>query len=307
MARARVEVVADDHQALESTTLRSFDEAVEGVSGLMRRLDVLQEHLERAGDPTTLAESRRLRTRFVELLHGLQAARTAGASLRQAAEDGRVYMFHKELSIYVAHVEREFGISGPELHPRLNAASALGGRGILGSSSLGILEGIGPSTLASDERTSTMSGTSSQPASFAWNRFDDRAARVGTPSSPVKSPRAEKAMRAIVEEMNRFTAFQPQLKGLPMHVLNEIASRAQQLDDVLFQLQRRGNELRGHAARRSFGAPHLEAEGQQFVVSLEKFVATQAAFMNEVEEVTRTGGARRLPGGYVAYRPKDLR
>merc|ERR1712232_422236 len=105
-------------------------------------------------------------------------------------------------------------------------------------------------------------------------------------------------------EMNRFATWEPQLKGLPQHVFVKIASRARELDNVLFQLQRRGNELQALAARGGHGTAHLDTEGQQFIVSLEQFAATQAAFMNEVEETTRT---RHLHGGYVAYRPKDLR
>merc|ERR1712072_1193046 len=116
----------------------------------------------------------------------------------------------------------------------------------------------------------------------------EAATRSGSSLNQVKSPRAESAMRAIIEEMNRFATLQPQLKGLPQHVFLKIASRAQELDNVLFQLQRRGNELQALAARGSIGTAHRDTEGQQFVVSLEKFAATQAAFMNEVEEVTRT-------------------
>ena len=48
---------------------------------------------------------------------------------------------------------RDFGISGPDPHLVLNGASALGGRVTLGTSSLGMLEGLGSSTLASDRRT----------------------------------------------------------------------------------------------------------------------------------------------------------
>jgi len=116
-------------------------------------------------------------------------------------------------------------------------------------------------------------------------------------------------MRAIVEEMNRFSELQPRLTGLPEHVFREIASRARELDEVLFKLQSRGQELQGMVARGHFAAaPHLlEHEGQQFVVKLENFAATQAAFLNEVVEVTRTRNVHGSGSGYVAYRPKDLR
>jgi len=202
-----------------------------------------------------------------------------------------------------------FSISGPERHPRQTGANAPVGRGILGTSSLGMLEGLGESTTSSDRRTLLARGSSLQLPSLAWGGSGERpsvetVARGGASFNQVKSPRAEKAMRAIIEEMNRFTALQPQLQGLPQHVFLEIASRAEELDNVLFKLQRRGNELQALAARGGFGTVHLESEGQQFVMNLEKFAATQAAFMNEVEKVTRT---RRLHGGYVAYRPKDLR
>lgn len=277
----------------------------------MRRLDGLQDHLERVAGPTTpiLAEARHLRTLFVELRQYLQAATRAGEHTHRAPEDRRAHALHKDLALYVARVESEFGISGPEPHPRQAGADVSVGRGTLGTSSLGILQGLGESKLPNDSRTPTILGTSGQLPSFTWGRSGNKppmisAIRSGASFNQVKSPRAEMAGRSIVAEMNRFATLQPQLKGLPQHVFLEIANRAQELDNVLFKLQRRGNELQALAARGGTGTSHLETEGQQFVASLENFAASQAAFMKEVVEVTRT---RRSQGGYVAYRPKDLR
>lgn len=88
-------------------------------------------------------------------------------------------------------------------------------------------------------------------------------------------------MRATVESMGFFEAMQPQLRGQPASFMHQVATRARNLDEALFALQRKGLALqhRGEAAE--------GPEGRRFAAELEAFAAAHAAF---VEEVGRAAG-----------------
>lgn len=188
-------------------------------------------------------------------------------------------------------VGREFTISG--LESKLGLLHGMPAhRNLLGASSLGMLEKLGG----------------------AISKQHVAEHQYVPPLNPISSPRAEKSMRAIVEEMNRFAGLQPQLKGLPQHIVDQIVNRAKELDDVLFELQQRGHVLRGRgiAARGNVGmaaaSQHQSSQaGQQFLTDLEQLAAAQATFVHQVDEVTRARHMHLHDSGYISYRPKDLR
>eukprot|EP00928_Gymnodinium_smaydae_P025219 TRINITY_DN2015_c1_g1_i2.p1 TRINITY_DN2015_c1_g1~~TRINITY_DN2015_c1_g1_i2.p1 ORF type:complete len:535 (+),score=136.50 TRINITY_DN2015_c1_g1_i2:150-1754(+) len=251
----------------EQRSLLAFNEAVEGVSGLARRLDALEPVLALTASGTELpqasaavrgrfemlAQARSFRQRLVELLAALGTASRAGADVLQAAEDEQVYAFHRELALFVANVERRLGITGP-VPPRP------------------------PSAKPPPPSPAGASGRPAAPAPSATlfagsQQEEDMRAEAET------SRRVRDAMHTIVEGMKRFEAFQPRLRGQPAAVLREIAFRGKRLDEELFALQARGVELEaeGSSARSSM------VEALSFAADLEAFATEQDAFMQEVE------------------------
>merc|ERR1712194_752598 len=88
----------------------AFEDALEGVAGLMRRLGHLRPQLHKSrGDSE--AEAQRLNTRFAGLLDSMKAVSNDNAQdgVLSAAKAGGLLDFHKDLALFVGNIEAHLG------------------------------------------------------------------------------------------------------------------------------------------------------------------------------------------------------
>eukprot|EP00929_Paragymnodinium_shiwhaense_P078109 TRINITY_DN40417_c0_g1_i1.p1 TRINITY_DN40417_c0_g1~~TRINITY_DN40417_c0_g1_i1.p1 ORF type:complete len:695 (-),score=161.17 TRINITY_DN40417_c0_g1_i1:82-1968(-) len=243
-------------------------DAVEGIAGLMRRFEQLQPQLTRL-PPAELqrlgTESQQLHERFEELQGKMRMAGSSGNM--SPTLEGQVVAYHKDLAVFIDTVESALGISGPSAAAFSGLGSALTGR--LGGASSIAASPPGPGGFSSARPTAATAGLRSG----------------GDAVSPATDQRLQKAMRDIMDGMQRFEALHPQLTRLPQQQFTSVASRGQQLHERFAILQRRGVELAGDG-----NMPMRETEAAPYADEMEAFVAAQLAFVKEAEQQVRNAG-----------------
>jgi len=266
------------------SSYEAFQDAMEGVSGLVRRLERLQPLLGRPGGGHEAAaeESQRLRQRFAELLVGLRSAGASGESLVSRAQELGLFAFHRDLALFVGRLEGKLGIAGPApavTEPMPMPAPAVSIAQFGSGRRKSVASGGGGGPPSGPTPVPGRPGGAGEAAAAG-----KRAAAVG-PVTPRTAKRVHVAMTSIVAGMQRFEALQPRVRLQPGVVVDELARRGQQLDEVLFSLQRRGQELVGEGSR-----PVHEAEGGRYATQLEALAEAQAGFLRETEERLLSGG-----------------
>jgi len=262
-----------------------FEDALEGVAGLMRRLGQLRPHLGRltsggsseAGGDVEM-QAQRLHDRFAGLLESMRAVSNAGTStVFTAAKENGLLAFHKDLALFVGNVEVELG-AATQGHQQTGAPRVAGERaaGNFASRSLGGFSSLAtPSHLAFGGVTvETTSTTSRQPRS-------PRKTTTTTTSTAELTQRLDSAMFKIVRGVKKLKVLRSQLRGNEPGVVNSISARSKQLDAALLALQMRGSELEGDGSK-----PTSASEGARYAAELEGFVQVQADFLRELEAMT---------------------
>jgi len=256
----------------------AFQDAMEGVSGLVRRLERLQPLLGRPGGGHEAAaeESRLLRQRFAELLKGLRSAGASGESLVSRAQELGLFAFHRDLALLVGRIEGQLGLAAATPAPLSTPMPVPAPAAAVAQLRLGSHK-----TVAGGSGEGPPPGPTPLPGRPGGA---DKAATRGERApvgavSPDTAQRVHLAMSSIVTGMQRFEALQPQVRLQPDAVVGELARRGQQLDEVLFALQRRGRELENEGRR-----PVHETDGGRYAQQLEALAEAQAGFLRETEE-----------------------
>lgn len=246
----------------------SFEDALEGVAGLMRRLGRLRPHLGRLtkiGSVNALGgpeeEARRLDERFGRLLDSMRAVSSDGtANVFTAAKENGLLAFHKDLALFVGSIEVELELNEASTTLQQPAAPRqVESRAAAASSQL------------------SFGGVASETETTTRAKRGRRKTTTTTTSVAELSERLDNALLRIVRGAQKITALRVQLRGSEPSVV-AAQQKVQQLDAALLTLQTRGSELEGDGSR-----PTPAAEGARYAAELEAYVQVQVEFIKELE------------------------
>lgn len=258
------EMEPEPHLDVPQLSFEAFQDALEGVSGLVRRMEQLQPLLGSSAGSRAAEESRRLHQRFAALMGGLRSAGASGESLMAKAQELGLFAFHRDLALFVRSAELEARLPQPP-------AAGIGGDS-LGAGYVPPLPTPGPTWVEAFE------------PGPAPSELPELSELPGV--SPETQQRVHNAMSSIVTGMRHFEALAPALSMQPWIVVQELSRRGQELDEQLLSLQQRGRELvSGHIH---------DAEGGHYAAQLEALAEAQAIFLRDTEAQLRRGGQQGL-------------